>query len=159
MNYLPISQLPTLAKIFERLISKQLTNHLNNNNIFDQFQSGYRKSYSTETALLYVTDTLLHNIDNNIPALIILLYLSSAFDIIDHNILLQRLNLLNITNNALNLLKDYITNITYNIKLESTSSNKPLLFGVPQGTVLDPLLYSLYITPIYKIFINYPEII
>ena len=147
-NYRPISQLPTLAKIFERLISKQLTNDLNNNTIFDKFQSGYRKSYSTETALLYVTDTLLHNINNNTPTQIIILDLSSAFDTIDHNILLQRLHLLNITNNALNLLKYYITNRTYNIKLESTSSNKPLLFGVVQGTVLGPLLYSLYITPI-----------
>ena len=132
---------------------------MNNNNLFDKFQSGYRKSYSTETALLYVIDTLLHNIDKNTSTQIILLDLSSDFDTIDHNIFLQRLNILNITNNSLNLLKDYITNITYNIKLESTSSNKPLLFGVPQITVYGPLLYSLYIKPIYKIFLNYPEFI
>ena len=158
-NYRPISQLPTLAKIFERIISKQLINHLNSNSLFDKYQSGYRKFYSTETALLYVTDNLLHNIDNNTPTQVILLDLSSAFDTIDHNILLNRLKLLNINNDALNLLKDYITNRTYNIKLKSISPNKPLLFGVPQGTVLGPLLYSLYITPISRIFLNYPEII
>ena len=176
-NFRPISQLPTLAKIFERIIIKQLINHLNSNSLFDKYQSGYRKLYSTETALLYVNDNLLHNIDNNTPTQVILLDLSSAFDTIDHNILLNRLKLLNINNDALNLLKDivlyiyiyiyiyihivnvYITNRTYNIKLKSISPNKPLLFGVPQGTVLGPLLYSLYITPISRIFLNYPEII
>ena len=96
-NYRPISQLPTLGKIFERIISKQLINHLNSNSLFDKYQSGYRKFYSTETALLYVTDKLLHNIDNNTPTQVILLDLSSAFDTIDHNILLNRLKLLNIT--------------------------------------------------------------
>ena len=127
-NYSPISQLPTLAKIFERIISKQLINHLNSNSLFDKYQSGYRKLYSTETALLYVTDNLLHNIDNNTPTQLILLDLSSAFYTIDHNILLNRLKLLNINNDVLNLLKDYITNRTYNIKLKSISPNTPLLF-------------------------------
>ena len=143
-NYRPIYQLPTLAKIFERIISKQLINHLNSNILFDKYQSGYRKLYSTETALLYVTDNLLHNIDNNTPT-VIPLDLSSAFDTIDHNILLNRLKLLNINNDALNIIKDYIINrtyiyiyICYNIKLKSISPNTPLLFGVPHGTVLGP---------------------
>ena len=158
-NYVPISQLPTLAKIFERIISKQLTNYINNNSLFDKYQSEYMKLYSIETDLLYVTDYLLHNIDNNTFTQVILLYLTSIFDNIDYNILLNLLKLLNINNDAVNLQKDYITNRTYNIKLKSVSPNKPLLFGVPQGTVLGNLLYSLYITPISRIFLNYPKII
>ena len=115
--------------------------------------------YITETTLLYVTDNLLHNIEDNTPTQVILLELSSAYDTIDKNILLNRLKLLNINNDALNLLKDCITNRTYNIKLKSISPNKPNFFGVPQGTVLGHLVYSLYVTSIYIIFIKYPEII
>ena len=63
-NYRYTSQLPTLANIFEIIISKQLTNHLNSNSLFDKYQSGYRIFYSTEKALLYISVNLLHNIDN-----------------------------------------------------------------------------------------------
>ena len=102
---------------------------------------------------------------------VIIIDLSSAFDKIYHNILLNRLKLLNINNDPLNILKEYITNRTYvlhiyNIQFKFVFQNKPILFGVLQGilciqqyTVLCTLLYSLYITPISRIFLNYPEII
>ena len=153
-NYRPISQLPTLAKIFERIISKQLTNYINNNSLFDKYQSGYMKLYSIETDLLYVTDYLLHNI-----VVILSNFTLLNFQLPLYNILLNLLKLLNINNDAVNLQKDYITNRINNIKLKSVSPNKPLLFGVQQGTVLGHLLYSLYITPISRIFLNYPKII
>ena len=91
-NYRPISNLPFLGKILEKVVLKQLDVFLHENNVHDKFQSGFRKGHSTETALIKVVNDLRVNMDHKNISILILLDLSAAFDTVDHNILLDRLN-------------------------------------------------------------------
>ena len=90
-NYRPISQLPFISKILERIVSKQLIKYLNANSLFDTRQSAYRKFHSPETLLIYILDDFLNKLDNNSNIQLILLDLSAEFDTIDHSILIKRL--------------------------------------------------------------------
>ena len=90
-NYRPVSNLPFVSKILERVVLKQLNSHLASNNLLEKHQSAYRQGHSTETALLDVISTLLENADNGKVSILSLLDLSAAFDTIDHKILLKRL--------------------------------------------------------------------
>lgn len=90
-NYRPISKLPLASEIVEKVVTKQLLEILKGNNIFDKFQSGFRKDHSSETALVRVTNEILTSADAGQTTILILLDLSAAFDTVDHMILLNRL--------------------------------------------------------------------
>ncbi len=110
VNYRPISNLPFLSKILEHIVSSQLNSFLEKNYICEDFQSGFRPSHSTETALIRVTNDLLLSYDRGCISLLVLLDLSTAFDTIDHNILLNRVeNFVGISGSAQAWFKSYLS--------------------------------------------------
>ena len=90
-NYRPVSNLPFVSKILEKVVSSRMEDHLASNNLHEEHQSAYRKFHSTETALLKIQNDILQSLDQNNVTILVMLDLSAAFDIIDHNTLLQLL--------------------------------------------------------------------
>jgi len=149
-NYRPISNLSFLSKLLKRLILKRLLTHLNSFSSFPVFQSGFRKAHSTETSLLRIHNDLLLAMDKRRVSALVLLDLSAAFDTVDHNILLSRLSLnFGISSSALSILSSYLSDRTQSVHIHYNSSpSSHLLTGVPQGSVLGPVLFNLYTTPL-----------
>ncbi len=152
-NYRPISNLPFLSKILDKVASSQLYSFLEKNDICEDLQSGFRSSHSTETALIRVTKDLLLSSDRGCISLLVLLDLSAAFDTIDHNILLNRLeNSVGISGSALAWFKSYLSDRHQFIAVnEEVSYRSQVQYGVPQGSVLGPLLFTLYMLPLINI--------
>ena len=141
-NYRPISPLPTISKVFEKVVQEQLTEFLNVNKLLYNSQYGFRKAHSTETATLELIDTLLQTLDKKDIPISIFLYLSKAFDTIDHKILYVKLRHYGINGVLLNWLINYLTGRQQFVKLDDEISNTlPISTGVPQGSILGPLLF------------------
>ena len=157
-NYRPISQLPFISKILERIVSKQLINYLNTNSLFDTRQSAYRKCHSPETLLLSILDNILNKLNNNSNLQLILLDLSAAFDTIDNSILIKRLENIGIVGIPLAWVKSYLSERTFSINIDNHySSTFKMYYRVPQGSVLGLLIFSLYILPLKNIIFNFPS--
>ena len=145
-NYRPISVIPAIMKIFERLIHNQLYEYLQVNNIMSQNQSGFRPGHSTQTCLLDVTDYLLKNTDKGMFTGAIFLDLKKAFDTVHHEMLINKLSKSGINGPELDWFKSYLSERYQVCKInEEQSDMLPILFGVPQGSILGPLLFSLYV--------------
>ena len=149
-NFRPLSNLSFLSKALERCVQNQLLNYLNSNNMFNDFQSAYRKFHSCETAITKITNDLLLSIDNNQCSILLFLDLSSAFDTIDHAILLSILQTkYGLNGIVLKWFESYISNRNFRVNIgKSFSEGICLLFGVPQGSILGPILFILYIADI-----------
>ena len=147
------SNLPFLAKVVEKVAAKRLMTHLQDNDLHEAMQSAYKQLHSVETALLRISDDILRAVDNKKAVIIILLDLSAAFDTIDHEVLLQRLHVdFKVDATALAWFRSYLHCRRQMVNINGTLSEEALLkYGVPQGSVLGPLLFTLYIAPLGEI--------
>ena len=148
-NYRSISLLPTISKIFERVMYTQLYYYFNVNNLLSEQQYGFRSQHLTELASVKLVDFILKEMDNirdiKIPASIFL-DLSKAFDTLNFDILLRKLQHYGIDGNSLNLIKSYLTNRFQYVQFEnSDSSLLEVKTGIPQGSILGPLFFSILI--------------
>ena len=156
-NYHPISNLPFLSKIPEKVILHKLLAHLQENSLCNPFQSAYHTRHSTKTALLCVVNDLLNAMDEDKISVLLLLDLSAAFDTIDHQILLSCLKtVFGIRSTVLQWFQPYLLDRNQCVVVNnSASSSSPVMFGVPQGSVLGPVLFVLYTTPLSDIIANH----
>ena len=146
INYRPISLLPLISKVFEKCIHKQLQAYVTKHNIIYKLQSGFRSDFSTDTCLSYLHNKILKGFDKGEYTGMILIDLQKAFDTIDHEILLKKLKYIGLANTAISWIESYLKNRITFVEIEgSMSSERDLKCGVPQGSILGPLLFLIYI--------------
>ena len=148
-NYRPISLLPTISKIFERVMFTQLYSYLNANNLLSEQQYGFRSQHSTELACVKLVDYITTEMDNikkiKTPTAIYL-DLSKAFDTLNFNILLNKLQYYGINGTSLSLIRNYLTNRFQYVQFENSESDLlEIKTGIPQGSILGPLFFSIMI--------------
>uniref|UniRef100_A0A669BFN4 Reverse transcriptase domain-containing protein n=1 Tax=Oreochromis niloticus TaxID=8128 RepID=A0A669BFN4_ORENI len=156
-NYRPISKLPFLSKVLEKVVYLQLQAHLDFKMISEKFQSGFKSLHSTETALLRIFNDILLTLDSGSPAALLLLDLSAAFDTVDHDILLSRLEFhAGLKGSALQWFRSYLSERSFHVNMGPHNSKiAPLKYGVPQCSILGPALFALYLLPLGSIFSRY----
>ena len=142
-SYRPISNLSTISKLLERLVLTRIMSHIEKSSAVDTFQSAYRTGYSTETALLRVTNGILEAIDMQQTVILVALDQSAAFDCIEHDILIRRLeHSFGITGEVLSWMRSYLQSRSSYVRLQSSSSEViSVEYGVPQGSSLGPILF------------------
>ena len=145
-NYRPVSNIAFLSKLIEKAVMLQINEHLIKNNLYGKNQSGYRKFHSCETLNINMYDNILKDIDNGNVVVLLLLDMSSAFDTVDHSILLQVLKeCYGITDDVNKWFQSYLQDRTFCVNIYNDFSEFIcLLFGVPQGFILGPILFILY---------------
>ena len=148
-NHRPISLLTSISKLFEKVVFTQLYDHFHKNQLFYSSQYGFRKLHSTEFAALELTNRILKGIDDRDVSLAIFMDLSKAFDTLDHLILLKKLNDYGVEGPVLDWFSSYLTGRQQYVELDGVSSSfSQLSTGVPQGSILGPLLFLIYMNDI-----------
>ena len=151
-NYRPVSNLPFLSKVLERIVLCQFMSHLERHDLLEPFQSAYRKGHSTETALVRVFNDLLLSSDQGMVSILSLLDLSAAFDTIDHDLLCRRLqSTFGCTGTVLEWFRSYLSKRTQAVFINEESNPSTLKYGVPQGSVLGPILFTVYMKPLSSV--------
>ncbi len=149
-NYRPVFLLPFIVKTLERVVFNQVTAFLTQNNLLDSNQSGFRSGHSTETALLSVDEDLRLARTASKSSLLMLLDLSAAFDTVNHQILLSTLLRQGISGSTLQWFDSYLSDRSFKVSWKGeVSKSQHLATGVPQGSVLGPLLFSVYMADFF----------
>ena len=145
-NYRPISLLPQISKVIEKIVHEQVLEYLDTNKILYRYQSGFRPHHSTDTCLSYLSDKITQAFEKGMFTGMILIDLQKAFDTIDHEIFLEKLKHLAFSDPAIYWFRSYLTSRTFFVNIgKETSSPGELSCGVPQGSILGPLIFLLYV--------------
>ena len=140
--------MPILAKLLEITVYYQRIHFLNRFNILDPRQHAFRPNHSTKTAIIQPLYNRLISADNKRPTQAIFLDLSSAFDNIDHDILITRLDKIGITRTVLKRISNFIRDLYFSVKIyENLSSPRKLCYGIPQCSILSPIIIAIYLLP------------
>ena len=156
-NFRPVSNLKFISELMENCVAVRLNQYLNDNCLLEEFQSAYKIAHSTETALLKIQSDILMSLDNGKAVVLVFLDMSAAFDTVNHKILLSRLSdSFGIKGMALKWFNSYLTNRKQFVAINNAvSSVWDQNVGVPQGSVLGPILYVLYTSPVADIIKSY----
>ena len=145
-NYRPVSVLCIISKVLEKIVFLQIDKYLEEKTVLYEHQSGFRSSHSTETCLIHLMDWIRMKSDKGNFVGMVLLDLQKAFDTVNHQILLQKLQAIGVNNSSLQRFQGYLSGRTQLVDIAGTySSLKAVTCGVPQGSILWPLLFSIYV--------------
>jgi exonuclease III len=152
-NYRPVSNLSFLSKVVERVVAHQLGKYLDSHSLHHPYQSAYRAHHSVETALIKVHNDIMRSLDQQDGVILVMLDLSAAFDTVDHAILLSRLqHRFGVCDVVLDWIRSYLSGRKQSVVAgDATSKPAALECGVPQGSVLGPVLFSMYVSPLSDI--------
>jgi hypothetical protein len=144
-NFRPVSNISLFAKVIERVVANQVTEHLEEGSHLHPFQSAYRRNFSTESALLKVTSDWRHSLASNRMVCVVSLDISAAFDTVSHHRLIMRLQQVGVSSVPLEWFRSYLSERKMAVKIRSSVSRSHAIgSGVPQGSVLGPTLFNLY---------------
>ena len=151
-NYRPISILPKLSKIIEKCLKSSLLHYFSRNNLFNLSQFGFLAEKSTQDALLHFTERIYDNLHKKLSTLAIYVDFSKCFDTLNRKILIRKLEIYGIRGIPIELFKSYLDERYQAVKVNNVISEfKPINAGVPQGSVLGPILYLIYVNELPNI--------
>ena len=154
-NYRSVSILTIISKIFKRVVYDQIEQYLVEKNLLYQLQSGFRRGFSTESCLIHLSDFIRFEMDKGHMVGMLLLDLQKAFDSVNHDILLMKLQSIGINTDIVNWFQSYLSGRLQTINISGASSTpREITCGVPQGFILGPLLFFIYVNDMSAVVKN-----